>query len=418
MVRRLTAVEIVCVGEELLDGSVVNTNAVYLGSRLHELGFRVRAVHTVGDRVEEIDETIRQSLSRVKVVIVTGGLGPTGDDLTREAVCSALGLSLQFRPQLWDSTRQLYCRRGGIPQEEDLRQARLPQGASPLPNSVGTAPGFWLRWQQKLLICLPGPPHELRTMWTEHAEKVLLSQLPGERPRPAPTMTLRVCGMGEAQVQHRISQISLTGVEVGIYSFPGEIQVRLTATQPGPRGQEQLARAEANLRAALGDHVFGVDEQTLPAALGARLVQRQLTLATAESVTGGRVADLIVSAPGASRYFLGGVVAYDQETKRCLLGVGPDLLERYGPVSPEVSEAMARGVARLLGADVSLALTGLAGPGREEDGRPVGTVYACLLGPWGTKLRERWYPGPRELVRQRAAMESLAWLYLTLQRLT
>jgi competence/damage-inducible protein CinA-like protein len=394
--------EIIGVGTELLLGQIVNTNAAWIGQRLADVGWDCLRHTAVGDNTQRIAGTIREALGRADAVILTGGLGPTQDDVTREALAEVAGVALVRQPELEAWLRERFGRMGIQRMAEmNLRQADVPEGARTIDNPRGTAPGLILEVDAKPVYAVPGVPREMEGM----LERVVLPDLAvraGEG-RAIVSRTLRTAGVGESRLAERLTplweQARAGQVTMAYLASPGEVRVRLTAV--GPTRVEALAEiapVEAMIHEELGDIVYGADEETLEAAVGRLLRERGLSLATAESLTGGLLGGRITAVPGASDYYLGGVVAYATPAKASQLGVDPDLLASDGPVSEPVAAAMAEGARRAFGADLGLAATGVAGPA-EQSGRRVGTLCLGAADAAGTATRTLTAPGDRTQVR-------------------
>ena len=395
--------EIIGVGTELLLGQIVNTNAAWIGQRLADVGWDCLRHTVVGDNTERIAEVIREALGRADAVILTGGLGPTQDDVTREALAEVAGVALVRRPELEAWLRERF---GGMGvqrmAEMNLRQADVPEGARTIDNPRGTAPGLIMEIDGKPVYAVPGVPREMEGM----LEQVVLPDL-GARAgegRAIVSRTLRTAGVGESRLAERLTP---TWEEVGAgrqvtmayLASPGEVRVRLTAVgHTREQALVEIAPVEARVREELGDIVYGTDDETLEAVVGRLLRERGLTLATAESLTGGLLGGRITGIPGASDYYLGGVVAYATDAKASRLGVDPDLLATDGPVSEPVAAAMAEGARKAFGADLGLAATGVAGP-TEQSGRRVGTLCLGVADAAGTATRTLTAPGDRSQIR-------------------
>lgn len=402
--------EIVSVGTELLMGQIADTNAQHLGSLLPELGISHHCRQTVGDNHVRLVAALRLALSRSDVVFTIGGLGPTQDDLTREGIAGALGLSLERDEAIAEKLRKLFALRNLPWSESQLRQAMVPRGATPVENPNGSAPGLICEQDGKIVIALPGPKGEFVPMVEGPIRAFLAERSTGQ---VIHSRLLKVCALGESAVEDRIRALMAgENPTLAPYAKPGEVHLRMTARATSVEAADRmLDPLEAEVRGALGWTVFGADAQTLESVCLDRLADRGLTLATAESVTGGGVGARITDVPGASRVFRGGIVAYDVDAKTKLLGVPPDLLAEFGPVSRECAEAMAAGARSALGADVSIALTGNAGPTADSDGKPVGLVYVALATPGRTYIEEHRFRSTREVTRRRAGQVALTLLY-------
>jgi nicotinamide-nucleotide amidase len=394
--------EIIGVGTELLLGQIVNTNAAWIGQRLADVGWDCLRHTAVGDNEGRIADTVREALGRADAVIVTGGLGPTQDDVTREALAAVSGVRLVRQPELEQWLRDRFARMGVRRMADmNLRQADVPEGARTIDNPRGTAPGLIVEIGGKPVYAVPGVPREMEGM----LEQVVLPDLAvraGEG-RAIVSRTLRTAGVGESRLAERLTPLweeaGSGEVTLAYLASPGEVRVRLTAV--GATREEALAEIaplEARIRDELGEIVYGTDDETLEAVVGRLLRERGRTLATAESLTGGLLGGRITGIGGSSDYYLGGVVAYATDAKAAQLGVDPALLETDGPVSEPVAAAMAAGVRATFGADYGLAVTGVAGP-TEQSGRRVGTLCLGVADTNGTATTTLTAPGDRTQVR-------------------
>jgi nicotinamide-nucleotide amidase len=400
--------EIIGVGTELLLGQIVNTNAAWIGQRLAEVGWDCLRHTVVGDNEERIAAVIRETLDRADAAIITGGLGPTQDDVTREAIAAAAGVRLVRHPELeqWLRDRFAGFARGRMA-AMNLRQADVPGGGRTIDNPVGSAPGLIVEIDGKPVYAVPGVPREMQQM----LERVILPDLAARagEGRAIVSRTLRTAGLGESLLAERLTPLweSVDNVTMAYLASAGEVRVRLTAVGPTrERALAEIAPVEEALRAELGDAVYGMDDESLEAAVGRLLRSSGHTLACAESLTGGLVGGRITVVAGASDYYRGGVVAYNDEAKATVLGVDRDLLAEHGPVSEPVAAAMAEGVRRLFGATVGLATTGVAGP-TEQGGQPVGTVWLAVAGADSTVTQPLRAPGDRAQVRAWATTGAL-----------
>lgn len=399
--------EIIAVGSELLGTQRVDTNSLWLTGRLDELGFEVTAKSIIGDEKERLVRAFQQAWQGADLVVSTGGLGPTEDDLTREAAAAALGLELQFQPPVWEELQAKFARMGRSIPENNRRQAMLLSGGEWLPNPQGTAPGQFYRSEGKLLAMLPGPPRELKPM----VENFLLARLApfggGQKVR---RRLLKVIGLGESALDERIAHLYRERRDVSVTTLftPLDLEVHLSA-----RGSEEgaldavLGELQHSMQQALGEHVYACREVSLAEVVGELLRARNQTLACAESLTGGLLARRITDVAGASAYFVGSFVTYTEAAKQNWLGVAPELLREHSAVSSACAEAMARGARERSGADYALSLTGYAGPTGGTEAEPAGTVYCGLAEPGNIKVTRWRFPGDREMVRSRAAQSAL-----------
>jgi nicotinamide-nucleotide amidase len=403
--------EILAVGTELLTPFRLDTNSLFLTRHLNDLGIDVRAKSVVGDDAAELAARFLDALARVDLVITTGGLGPTADDVTREAVAGALGLRMIEDPALLEAIRARFERRGLRMPESNRRQAAVPAGARALPNPSGTAPGLWLTAGDRLVVLLPGPPREMQPMF----ERSVLPELAARAGhRRVWRRVLKIAGLPESHVEEIAQPIYArlaTGavpIETTILASPGVIDLHLSA-----RGDDATAigaaldRGAADLAAALSPAVFSLDGRSLEEVVGSLLLAQGRRLAVAESCTGGLLAGRLTGVPGSSAWFVGGVVAYANEVKEQALDVPGDLLAAHGAVSEPVGRAMAEGVRHRLGADVGVGITGIAGPTGGTPEKPVGTVVIAVATSGDTSAWTVRFGGERSLVRQFAVNHAL-----------
>ena len=379
--------EIIAVGTELLLGNIANTNAQVLSQSLSALGINVFWHTVVGDNPTRLRQAVDTARHRADILITTGGLGPTYDDLTKETVCAACGKALVFHPEILSDIADFYEKNLHAPMPDNNRQqAMLPEGCVVFDNPVGTAPGCAFEADGVHVLMLPGPPHEMVTMLRRCAEPYLRS-LSQEIIVSHDIMTF---GLGESYVDQLLhEQMShMENPSLATYAKPCEVRLRATAkAQSAEQAEEMLAPVVDDVKTLLGPYVYGVDVTGLEEVCSALLLERGLTLATAESCTGGLIARRITALPGASRVYRGGVVSYWTEVKAAVLGVPQDLLDQYGAVSEPTARAMAEGARRITGADIAVSVTGVAGPDPDERGSPVGLVFIGLATPDGTFCR-------------------------------
>lgn len=396
--RAMTA-SLLTVGDELLIGQIVNTNAAWIGQQLAAVGVEVVRMATVGDDASVIREELGHALERADLVVVTGGLGPTHDDVTKRAVAEALGRPLVFRPNILEEIRRKFEARALRMTQSNRVLAEVPEGFDVLPNAVGTAPGLWFEGdvggRRRTVVVLPGVPAEMERLVRESVLPRVIAQN-GEA--ALVQKTLLTAGQGESTLAERIGDLGAwlgrrdDGTDLRLAFLPGAGVVRLRLTASGPARAAAEARLEAferHVRAAIGDALFGEGDDTLEAVVGRMLAERGLTLATAESCTGGRVGDAITNVPGSSAYYRGGVIVYGNSTKIDLAGVDEAALAEDGAVSERVARQLAEGVRQRLGADLGLSTTGIAGPGGGTPEKPVGTVwlgYADERGTYAVRL--------------------------------
>lgn len=391
------------VGDELLDGRVRETNSLYLQGRLAAHRIAVGAVHVVPDEVESIRDALALAAKAHAAVVVCGGLGPTPDDVSREALALLVGEELVLDPDLVAGLEELFRRRGREMPRSNRRQALRTPGGEALANPRGTAPGLWHELEGVPLILLPGVPAELEAMWERTVEPRLVGRLPASLP---PRLRLRLVRVPESYAADRVAEVLAGQPDVDVAFCAHHQGVDLLLRAVGPGGD--LEEARRLVTSALGDHLYAVGDARLPEVLLEELARRGESLAVAESCTGGLLSTVLTDVPGSSRAYRGGVVAYANEVKTGQLGVDPVLLERHGAVSEAVAEAMARGARERLVATWALATTGIAGPGGGTPEKPVGTTCLALAGPDGLLLGERLQlTGDREQNRHWAVAVSL-----------
>ncbi len=407
--------EFLAVGSELTSGHVVNTNACYVSQRLAACGIQTVFHTAVGDDEERMARAIRLAAGRADVVIVTGGLGPTRDDFTREVIAGVAGKELVcHQPSVADITEK-FRRFGATLTENNLQQAYLPEGAEVIPNQRGTAPGFALYMDRALVIALPGVPLEMKLMLGDWVEPHL-RQL-GYCRGVHLTRQLHCYGVGESAIDARIRHLMSPDANpvVALLAQEGTITVKMTATDETTQAAEELLEeTEREVRDLLRDLIFGRDGEGLEHAVARLLLEQKKTLAVAESCTGGLVSSMLTRVPGISASFLLGVVAYCNEAKTRLLRVCPELIGAHGAVSAEVARALAEGVRQVAGSDLACSLTGIAGPRGGTEEKPVGLVWMAVAGERGTEVLRRNFRGSRTEVQLRAAKTALNALRLTL----
>jgi nicotinamide-nucleotide amidase len=399
---------LVTIGDELLNGQTVNTNAAWLGAALTACGIELARIETVGDDPEAICQALRRARQEATLVVLCGGLGPTHDDRTREALAMCLNRPLQLREDLLAQIEAYFRQRQRAMPERNRVQALVPAGFEPLVNAVGTAPGLWLEDAQGVIVVLPGVPHEVEHLMqtavlprlARRADRQILQQ-----------RTLITAGIGESELQQRLEGIErLLDASLSLAYLPGPYGVRLRFTaraQDPEEARQRLKQAETFVRSRIAEVLVGTDSDTLESVVGQLLRAQGKTLAVAESCTGGHIADRITDVSGASAYFQGGIVAYSNTVKVVLLGVDPEILAREGAVSEAVAVQMAQGVRRHLQADLGLATTGIAGPTGGSAEKPVGTVWIGLADAQDAYARQYYLPGDRLRFKQRATAMAL-----------
>jgi nicotinamide-nucleotide amidase len=404
--------EIIAVGTELLLGEILDTNSQYLAQQLTPLGIDLFFVTHVGDNLTRLRETLRQGLERSDLLVMTGGLGPTEDDLTREAIAAALGEQMTVVPELERHLREWFGRRNRPMPERNVKQATLIPSAQAVPNPIGTAPGWWVETNGKQIACMPGVPHEMRKMWEEQIAPRLAAKAGG---RILVTRTLKTLGMGESAVEELIHPlIRSANPTLATYAKQDGVHVRLGAkADTREAAVKMLDDFEQQVRAYVGKYVYAVGDEDLSSVIGYQLRRLGLTLATMESCSGGLLSSSITDAPGSSAYYRGGVVAYSPDIK-IANGVDPELIERLGTVSAETAAAMASAARREMGADIGLATTGVAGPDQSE-GKPVGTLHIAMNFLGEIETDSYVYSTTRAQFKRRAVLDVLYLLWRALK---
>lgn len=399
--------EIIAVGSELLTPQRLDTNSLFLTEQLNNLGVEVVLKMVVGDDRERLAEAVRGAVARSEIVILTGGLGPTEDDVTREAVAAALGRRLVFRADILEWIEQRFRRVGRRMAEINRRQAYVIEGAEAWRNDNGTAPGLWIEREGRVLVLLPGPPAELQPMFLRDCLPKLERLVPRQVIR---TRVYRVAGMPESDLDQLISPVyrRYANPVTTILAAPGDIQIHLRARCDAFEEAERLlGELGGQIEALLGDRIYSRNGESLEAVVGAQLRRRGATLSVAESCTGGLLAGRITEVPGSSDYFVGGFLTYSNDLKVKLLGVPQALIDQHGAVSEPVAQAMAAGARERTGSTFALSVTGIAGPSGGTEAVPVGTVCIGLAHPGGAEARRFRFLGDRARVRAVAVQTAL-----------
>lgn len=399
--------EIIAIGSELLTPHRVDTNSLWLTERLNSVGISVHLKTVVGDDEARMEDTAREALKRSDVIIATGGLGPTEDDVTRKVFARVTGRQLMLDYDILAHIRERLTSRGYQMTPNNERQALFPRGAIVLPNPNGTAPGIKMEQEGKLIVLLPGPPRENQPMFDDYVMPDLEKMSRGVR---IAKRLLKVTGVGESQLDDKIAPIygEYTNPTTTILFTDSEIEIHLSATAESvARAEEIVEELTGKLKEAIGINLYSTSGETLEQVLGDGLRLKQYTIALAESCTGGLVAERITRVSGSSDYFAGGIVSYTNEMKSRLLGVPEEMIEQHGAVSGEVAEAMARGIKERAGATIGVSVTGIAGPGGGTQAVPVGTVYIGLADDVTTTNRRLILGGDRHLIRWRASTAAL-----------
>ena len=408
--------EIISTGTELLLGKTLNTSAFYLTEQLSGLGMEVVYHTTVGDNKERLLAAVRQAISRSQIVFLTGGLGPTADDLTKEVVADVLNLEMDFDNNCMHTIINFYNEKVGIPPGSE-KQAIFPRGAKILSNENGTAPGAIIEKNHTYCVIMPGPPTEMKAMFDHHVlpelQKLILNDQEMMYVR-----VLKVFGLGESELEQKIPELmAQTSPFITLLDKHTYMDLRVTVKSGDKdNAQKVLDDTETAIRAKLGNRIFAVDEETHSGVVGKLLRSRSLTLATAESCSGGLLGGKITAEAGSSDYYLGGVVSYANSVKENILGVRNDSLIAHGAVSDTVAREMAEGVKKLLGADIGISITGIAGPGGGTEEKPVGLVFIGLAHSQGCLVEKCQFVGNRDSIRNMSVEAALNMLRIYLLR--
>lgn len=408
--------EIISIGTELLLGEVVDTNAAFIADQLAQAGINLYYKTTVGDNWLRLNSALSIALSRANLLIVTGGLGPTQDDITKDVIAGAVGHSLTLHNDALQHI-QHYLQMSGRPMTEtSRRQAMFPEGADMIPNPNGSAPGVWLETNDRIIISLPGVPHEMRAMMQETVVPRLTEK---QQIAPLHSKVLRFLGIGESALEREVIDIieQQSTPTLAIYASLSDVRLRMTCRAETAEEAEALfAPLEEEIRKRVGKYLYAMGEESLEQTIGKSLIEHNKTLAVAESCSGGLLGHQLTTVAGSSQYFMGGIVAYDNEVKEQLLSVPSDMIERHGAVSEQVAYAMADGVRQRLDTDFGIGITGIAGPDGGTDEKPVGTVYVACTSPSVRQVVHRVFKGKREVVKERSAREALRLLFQCVQK--
>jgi nicotinamide-nucleotide amidase len=399
--------EIIAVGSELLTPDRVDTNSLFLTSELNKLGIEVTRKGVVGDSRADIRDAFSQALARADIILATGGLGPTEDDLTREGVAELLGRKLESNLEVLRTIQERFRSIGRQMAETNARQAMVPEGAQVLENKRGTAPGLWLESDGRIIILLPGPPREMEAMFARQVVERLGKRASGRR---LIARELHVTGLPESDLDERIAPIytKYADVQTTILAAPGEIQIHLRTWSTDAHASEKLlAEIVERITIALGENLFSTTAESLEEVVANTLIQNKATISTAESCTGGLLAERLTRTPGSSAYFLGGVVSYSNELKSSWVDVPPEMIHAHGAVSAEVALALADGIRRRTGSTLGVGITGVAGPSGGTPEKPVGLVHIALADGGAPREHGIRFPGDRERVRWQASQTAL-----------
>ena len=399
--------EIIAIGTELVMGELVDTNSNYLASQLPNLGIELIRMSQIKDERDELVNAFNQALSRSDLIITTGGLGPTDDDITREAVSDFCSEEMYIDQDSLMRIEEIFNNRGIEMSPTNIKQANLIPSATSIRNEIGTAPGWWVKKFNKDIIAMPGPPREMHEMWRNHIYPKLEESYSGFL---IYTLNIRTHGLGESGLNERVSGILQDfGLDWGMYAQPFGVDIRLRLRSPSQEeAKKSLSTVEAKLNDVIGNFIWGLGYKTVEERVAECLVDNKLTVSVMESCTGGLLSNTLTQIPGSSNYFEGGLVTYTPEMKK-LFGVDKFLINQYGTVSAEVAMDMSRTVRKLLGSDIGLSVTGVAGPDKLEN-KPVGTVFIGLSSSEGTSYINREFAQQRAVVKQRATTEALMYL--------
>lgn len=409
--------EIISVGTELLLGQIIDTNAPFISQALSALGIDIYFRETVGDNKDRLGEVLKRAFDRSDIVIAIGGLGPTQDDLTKETIAEVLGDRMINDLESEKSLRAFFIDRGLEIAENNLKQALIPESGWAIPNPNGTAPGIIVEKNGKIAIALPGPPNEFEPMVTDYVVPYLRKKT-GSNSSVILSRVLRVVGIGESDAETKIkSLLSSSNPTIAPYAKNGEVHLRITAKAPSHEEAEKMIdELDAKVREILGDYVYGVDDETLESVVVNMLREKKISLALAESCSGGLIANRVTNIPGSSEVFLAGVVSYSNEAKAEILGVPWELITTHGAVSAEVALAMAAGAKKITNADIAVSATGIAGPGGGTPEKPVGLVYLAIDTPNGARVERNLFRGGRLDVKYRTSQTALNMIRIYLMQ--
>jgi len=401
--------EIIAIGTEILLGDILNTNSQYIAKRLAELGISTYYQTAVGDNADRIRDVLETAINRSDIVITTGGLGPTKDDLSKEIIAEYFNKKLVLNNEALEKIKDFFRKLNREMTKSNIKQAMLPEGSIIIKNEHGTAPGCIIEEGNKVVILLPGPPKELKSMF----EQTVYSYLTKYSDGVIKSRTLRINGLGESQMEEMIQDIieRQTNPTIAPYAKEGEVTVRITARGKTVQEAEELIfPVEEEVRKRLGTYIYGEDESSIEDAVVKLLLENGLTISIAESCTGGLLSGRFVNSPGASSVFMEGLVTYSNDSKIKRLNVSEETINKYGAVSPETAGEMAEGVAKLANTSIGLSVTGVAGPGGGTEEKPVGLVYLGLYINGTVKTKRLMLWGDRQKIRNLATIFGLGWL--------
>ena len=407
--------EIISIGSEILRGQITDTNANFIAKKLVKLDIDLEHISAVSDNPESLLSTLKLALQRSNLIITTGGLGPTEDDITYQTIARSLNLKLIKYPEAEENLKKILHKIKIKISPSNLKQVYLPEGAKIIINQYGTAPAMILEKDSKIICSFPGVPHEMKNLIEENLIPYLKDKFPPSMIKK--TKILKVTGLGESSVNELIRDYinKQTNFTFGIYANPEDIQVQVITQAPSKKEAEKLLQFSVNqLTKVLGNYIYGNDEETIEKVVGKLIKTKKLTIAVAESCTGGMLGEMITRIPGSSEYFQGGVISYSAKVKENLLKVSPEVIKKYGEVSKEVAQLMAEGVRRCCQSDIGISITGIAGPGGATEKKKVGLVYMALADGKKTLTQKHQLFGNRQLVRLRSARRALNMLRMHL----
>lgn len=403
MENELKSAAIIAVGNEVLCGDVVNTNAAYLAKELDGMGIKCVYMCVVADEWEDITREIKLCSEKADIIITVGGLGPTNDDITKQAVAEALNKKMHFCEKEYEIMHEYFVKRGLPETDNNKKQCYMPEGSIALANKNGTAPGIYLEDEGKVYVMLPGPPYELVPMFEIGVKEKILSKTK----RGFAEKYYMLTGLGEAAIEQKIRDniVCENGYTLNTYVDDGCI--RLKATSTDENAEEVINKKDSEIKALFGDMIFSEKNETLAEVVGRLLIEKNLSISTAESCTGGLLAGKLTEISGISKVLIGGGVTYSNQAKMKMLGVKKETLDKYGAVSHQTAEEMARGIAEYYQTDIGVGITGIAGPGGGSDEKPVGLVYIGIYFKGECEVRKNVFNGSRDRVRARSVAEAL-----------
>ncbi len=407
--------EIISIGSEILRGQITDTNANFIAKKLVESGIDLEHISAVGDNPESLLSTLKLAFQRSDLIITTGGLGPTEDDITYQTIARALNLKLIKYPEAEENLKKILHKIKIKVSPSNLKQVYLPEGAKIIINQYGTAPAMILEKDNKIICSFPGVPHEMKNLIEENLIPYLKEKFPPSLIKKS--KILKVTGLGESSVNELIRDYinKQTNFSFGIYANPEDIQVQVTTQTPTEKETDKLLQFSVNqLTKILGNYIYGIDDETLEEVVGKLLKTKKLKVTVAESCTGGMLGEMITRIPGSSKYFQGGVISYNTKIKEDLLKVPPEVIKKYGEVSKEVAKLMAEGARRCCHSDIGISITGIAGPGGATEKKKVGLVYMALSDGEKTITQKHQLFGNRQLIRVRSARRALNMLRMYL----